>query len=205
MANQLGMIQATPPTAAPAQAATDAAATTTDTSLPDPTRYARWFLGAMFVVAAGVAVILSAAGWTTKPFTPSSGEGTANFALFAGFYVAAQLIERLLEFVSPSLPIARWGPPTPPAPLSDAQKTALAAQIKADRGAWTHGLAVLLGVGASAAFGLFFLAAVGIHTSTTINILATGVIIAAGTKPLHDFISYLQNQSTPTTGTAAGS
>jgi hypothetical protein len=200
MANALGKINATPPAQPPAPAAP--AATPPDTSLPDPTKYARWFLASMFALAAGLAIILNAADWTTKPFTPS-GQGTADFALFAGFYVAAQLIERLLEFVSPLLPLTRWGPPTPPGVLTDEQKAALAAQIKADRGAWAHGLAALLGVGASAAFGLFFLAAVGIHTSRMIDIVATGIIIAAGTKPLHDFISYVQNQNTPTTGTTA--
>jgi len=200
MANQLGKIKATPPSKTADPGASDTSSSGGDTSLPDPTKYARWFLAAGLAVGAGLAIILNLTGWVTRPFTPSSGQGTANFALFAGFYVAAQVIERLLEFVSPQLPLARWGPPVPPGDLTDGQRTVLAAQIKADRGAWTHGLAVVFGVGSSAAFGLFFLTAVGIHTSQTIDIFATGVIIAAGTKPLHDFTSYLQNQNNPTTG-----
>jgi hypothetical protein len=76
-----------------------------------------------------------------------------------------------------------------------------AAQIKADRADVALGLAAVLGVAASCGFGLFFLKAVGMHPSHTIDSFFTGITIAAGTKPLHDFISLIQNQTTPKTGT----
>jgi hypothetical protein len=53
----------------------------------------------------------------------------------------------------------------------------------------TIGVAALFGVGASCGFGLFFLAAIGMRVSHTVDSFFTGVTIAAGTKPLHDFMS----------------
>jgi len=46
-----------------------------------------------------------------------------------------------------------------------------------------------------------FRTGVGIHASHTIDSIATGLVVAAGTKPLHDFISLLQNQNNPETKT----
>lgn len=200
MFNELGKIIAPPATTAPTGGGDPPAGA--DTSLPDPTRVAKWALAGMLLVALAVALIWNQVGHAGAPFTPSENE-TANFALFAGFYAAAQVIERLLELVSPMLPF--WGVPDPPTPAGDAAKaqmaTARAAQIKADRAAAAHGIAAVLGVAASCAFGLFFLRAVGFEVSNTIDTFATGIIIAAGTKPLHDFISGLQNKNTPSTGT----
>lgn len=165
-----------------------------DSSLPDPTGAARAFLFGCIVVAFALAVVLNWQGWDTKPFKPAEG-GTANFALFAGFYVGAQVIERLMELISPVLPL--WGLP---AGFSTDAKVRVA-QVKADRAKATMGLATLAGVGISAGFGLYFLDAVGMHVSGTVDIFSTGLIIAAGTKPLHDLISNLQNKNTPSTGT----
>ena len=86
-----------------------------------------------------------------------------------------------------------------PAAITDAK--AKAAQIKADRAKIMLGVAAVLGVGASCAFGLFFLRAVGMGASHTVDSFFTGITIAAGTKSLHDFISLVQNQTTPKTGT----
>jgi len=173
-----------------------------DTSLPDPTRYAKLALTGLLLAALAVALVWNGVGHVATPFAPAKSE-TANFALFAGFYVAAQLIERLLELISPSLPL--WDVPDPPTPAGKAtaaQKgTAKAAQVKADRAACAHGIAAVLGVAASCAFGLFFLKSVGFHTSNTIDTFATGLLVSAGAKPLHDFITGLQNKNTPKTGT----
>jgi hypothetical protein len=202
MANEHGKITAPPKTTAPVAGGDPP--TTADTSLPDPTKFAKWALAAMFVLALAVAWIWNHFGNIGTPFAPAESS-EANFALFAGFYAAAQVIERLLELVSPTLPF--WSvpnPPTPGGPASAVQMaTAKAAQVKADRAAAAHGIAAVFGVAASCAFGLFLLQAVGFHVSNTIDTFATGIIIAAGTKPLHDFISGLQNKNTPTTGTAA--
>jgi hypothetical protein len=209
MPNVLGKIKATPKTTAPAggggpvgPGGGEGPAAPADTSLPDPTQYAKWTLLGLLLVALVVALVWNGIGHVGTPFTPAEDE-SANFALFAGFYAAAQVIERLLELISPSLPL--WEVPDPPAPGGPPTEvqagTAKAAQVKADRAAVVHGIAAALGVAASCAFGLFFLRSVGFQVSNTIDTFATGLLISAGTKPLHDFISGLQSKNTPTTGT----
>jgi hypothetical protein len=202
MQNELGKIIATPPVIAqPAPAAVPEAGAAVavpvkpvDTTLPDPTRYAKWALFGLLVLAGVIALALNGFELTTKEFKPSDN-ATANFALFAGFYVAAQVIERLMELLSPLLP--PWAPPV----AAGADETVKAVQTKADRATVTLGIAAVLGVLASCLFGLFFLKAVGIEVSHTIDSFFTGITIAAGTKPLHDFTSLLQKQNTPPTGT----
>ena len=190
MANGLGRIRAT---AAPAAEA-DPKAPKADASLPDPSTYARGWLLGMLVAALALAVVLNKLELTADEFKPAQA-GAANFALFAGFYVAAQVIERLMELVTPLLPW--WDVPTD---VTD--PAAKAAQIKADRSKAALGVATLAGVGASCGLGLFFLRAVGMDVSHTVDAFFTGLVIAAGTKPLHDFTSLLQNKNSPTTGTA---
>jgi hypothetical protein len=161
-----------------------------DRSLPDPSIQARRALAGLLALAVAVAIIMNAAGWTSRAFKPPAGD--FNFALFAGFYAGAQIIERLIELVAPLLPA--WPP-------SDAAGDVKASHVKADRAKLALGVAAVLGVAASAGFGLFFLTTLGIHASHTADSLVTGVLIAAGTKPLHDFIDLLQDQNSPTTGT----
>jgi hypothetical protein len=177
----------------------------TDSSLPDPSRTARLILFGLTVAAFVLAVVMNAAGWTGKSFTPASAASTANFSLFAGFYVAAQVIERLMQLIAPLVPF--WNPVPKqhdeagnPVAADPAVK---AAYVKADRGPVVLGIAAVFGVAASCGFGLFFLSKIGIHVSHTIDAFLTGIAIAAGTKPLHDFISLIQNQTTPKTGTGA--
>jgi len=166
-----------------------------DSTLPDPTRTARIFLFGCIVLALVVAVVADRVGWATKAFEPAAVE-EANFALFAGFYIAAQLIERMMELVSPLFPL--WGLPSGFSP----DKQARVAQVRADRGKALLGLATLAGVIASAAFGLYFLEAVGMRVPRMPDIFFTGLVIGAGTKPLHDLISGLQNKNNPPTGTS---
>jgi hypothetical protein len=210
MVNAHGKIKAVPaPTAPPAAAPpADTAAPAAgsepapaDNTLPDPTKFAKWALAGMLLVAALVGVIWNSVGHAGAAFVPSD---TANFALFAGFYVAAQIIERLLQLVAPELPF--WNVPEPlnPGGATPAQlATAKAAQVKADRAFAAQGLATILGVAASCGFGLFFLSTVGMQASHTVDTIATGLVIGAGTKPLHDLITAIQNQNTPVTGTSA--
>jgi hypothetical protein len=190
--NQQGTLIATTPAAAPGAAAAGA-----DSSLPDASSVARLWLAIWLVVAVAIVLVWNGIGSTQSPFDPSENE-TANFALFAGFYVGAQVIERLLELVSPLIPKALPGWTMPAGVVGDA---AQAAQVKADRSKVTLGVAAAAGTAVSCGFGLYFLHAVGIDCSRTIDTFATGITIAAGTKPLHDFISGLQNQNTPKTGT----
>jgi hypothetical protein len=172
-----------------------------DKSLPDPTGAAKWTLVGLLLASVALAALLNHAGWTTHAFKPAQ-DATANFALFAGFYVAAQVIERLLEVVSPLLP---------PWKLPGADEAAKVAHAKADRATIALGLATFCGVGASCAFGLYFLSAVGIGVETTngatvstishgVDAMITGLTIGAGTKPLHDLIGNIQNKNNPKTG-----
>ncbi len=105
-------------------------------------------------------------------FKPAQG-----FVLFTGFYVAAQAVERLLEFVLPP------GGGT--------------AEAKADRALIVAGLALLLGVALSLALGLRFLSAVQVGTSPRwLDVFITGLVIAGGTKPLHDLIGTIEKAKT---------
>lgn len=169
-----------------------------DKSLPDPTGKAGFWAAVLLAVAVVVGIAVNEFDLTADPFNPAE-KTEANFALFAGFYVGAQVIERLMEFVSPLLP--PWTIKHPAGDTAEA-KAARAAQIKADRVKLALGVASVLGVAASGVFGLFFLQAIGMKVSPTVDTILTGITIAAGTKPLHDFITTLQNKDNPTTGTA---
>jgi hypothetical protein len=173
-----------------------------DKSLPDPTSTAKWLLAGLLVAAVALAIVANAAKWTATPFRPAKDQA-AEFALFAGFYVAAQVIERLMELVSSFLPWPGWKTPNDLLVGLDAaeKKTVTASYLKADRATVALGVTTILGVVASFLFGLYFLQSVGITASRTVDVAVTGMTIGAGTKPLHDLISSLQNKNTPTTGT----
>jgi hypothetical protein len=202
MISETAKIIATAPAAPPAPGTTPetttptAPATAPDSTLPDPSPQARtWAIRLLF--AAGVlAVVLNKADATTT-LSDTAKANTADFALFASFYIAAQVIERALELVSPLLP--PW-----PAPAEIVDPAAKVAHLKADRSVLLLGIGAVLGVGASAGFGLYFLESTGIHTTHTVDAMATGITLAAGAKPLHDFIGLLQKQTTPATGSAPG-
>lgn len=138
--------------------APDAAADGGDKSLPDPTSGAKAVLAGVLVIAFILTVVANAAGWSASPFKPSADK-TANFGLFAGFYVAAQVIERLMEFITPFLPWPGWTLPHSLKPAdaagavaansAAALKTVTAVYLKADRVLVALGVASLLGVAAS--------------------------------------------------------
>jgi hypothetical protein len=186
------LASAAPDATAAAGAAPGGAAESGDKSLPDPSAWARGWLLAGIVLAIGAAILMNSVfGWTAKAWAPPKGD--FNFSVFAAFYAAAQIIERGMELVAPLLP----------ADTGSLTGDAKVAQVKADRAKMTLAVASLAGVVASNAFGLFFLSTLGISASHTIDSIATGLVIAAGTKPLHDFISLLQNQNNPETKTKA--
>jgi Arc/MetJ family transcription regulator len=166
-----------------------------DNTLPDPTWAAKWTVIGIVVVAIIATIVVNAAGWAKSGagVLKASEEETANFALFAGFYVVAQVIAGALAVVSPLLP---------PWTIKVDDATVQAAQIKADRGALQLALAALVGAVLSCLFGLYFLQAVGIHASNTVDALFTGATVAGGAKPLHDFVGIISNKKAPTTGTS---
>jgi hypothetical protein len=135
--------------------------------------------------ARGLALLLLAVGvvvaWLMKEkdvgFKP--GEG---FVLFAGFYVAAQSIERLLELL----------------PVGVGSK-----QSKANRAVVFPALGFILAVVMAEWIGLFYLQAVGITgISKNWDIIITALAIGGGTKPLHDGIKLIEkSKETPPTTT----
>lgn len=151
---------AAPPAVPPAVPATPAAAATPAASLG-----AR-VVGLLLLATAVLLAIL-------VDGKDSAFEPKQEFVLFAGFYVVAQAVERVLEFV------------LPPGEGS--------AQAKADRVVVVGGLATVLGIALSLALGLYFLRAVQIQTPATwLDVLITGLVIGGGTKPLHDLITRIE-------------
>jgi hypothetical protein len=171
---------------------TEPTAGNADQSLPDASSGARDVLAMCVIISIVLAIVLNLLGWTGRAWAPPTGGGM-NLSAFAGLYAGAQVLERAMELVVPLLrvPVPETG--------TDAEKVA---QVKADRAKYVLGLTTILGVIISCVFGLFFLQTIGIHAgSNTVDSFVTGLLIGAGTKPLHDFISTLQNQNTPKTGT----
>jgi hypothetical protein len=168
-----------------------------DNTLPDPTRTAKWVAAGVLMLAIVVGIVLNKAdaAKTTSNFLPTETK-TADFALFATFYVVAQVIATLLIFISPFVP--SWASGGDPA-----DATARAAQVKADRSILKHALGALAGILASCLFGLYFLQALGIQASNTVDALATGFLLAGGAKPLQDITGLLTNKTAPETGTGA--
>jgi hypothetical protein len=128
-------------------------------------RGARLVAYALLAVGLVLAIFVKGKG---AAFMPKEG-----FVLFTGFYVAAQAIERVLEIVLPP--------------------GAGTAQGKADRSLVMSGIAFVLGIGASLALGLRFLTAVEVGSPPRwLDVFITGLVIAGGTKPLHDLIGTIE-------------
>ena len=170
-----------------------------DNTLPDPTNTAKWVVLGLSILAVVLAIVLNmlkASPPKELIFDPSK-DAEANFALFAGFYVAAQVLAAVLLVIAPFIPF--W---KPPADITDG--AAKAAQTKADRAVLLLGLGAVGGVVLSCTLGLFFLEAVGLHVSHTVDTIFTGATLAGGAKPLSDFVKLIQNKGAPTTGTGDG-
>lgn len=156
-----------------------------------------------------------------KGTTPTVVTG---LTIFATFFVAATAIERLLEPLSGWLPsttdqkasassdvkaagstVAAAADPTQPAVTAQTASAELqAAAVSIDRSSFSNfwkstvlwALATIIAMLAAAGLRLYFLRTVGIAGGPRWEeILATGLIIGAGTKPLHDLVTYLQAAS----------
>ena len=114
-----------------------------------------------------VALLLALLPWGDETgFMP-----TSDFKLFAGFYIVAQALERLLEV------FARVFVP------------GSSATDKGDRAMVLSGVSVVAAVIASKALGLYFLAAVGVDDPHRgVDAFVTGLLVGGGTKALHDLI-----------------
>ena len=157
-------------------------------------------------------LMMAVVGLMTLLITNTLGSATAppraavdGLGIFAVFFVAALAVERLIEPLSLSDPkkikleetaqekktkvaIATAAETNAAQAITDEQNA------KAEAEAWTTyravilwGVASIVGALAAALLNLHLLKAAGIQTpSLYLEILATGLIIGAGTKPLHE-------------------
>ena len=150
-------------------------------------------------------------GQGAAPATPVQG-----LTIFAVFFVAASAIERLLEPLSKMLPSTTDKKAEAESKVADAGQTLVAQAQGAPAAAsattlaeaaqtvddsnyldfwkslllWT--VATIIAMIASAFLRLYFLRTVGISNGPrAVEILATGLIIGSGTKPLHDLITLI--------------
>lgn len=137
-------------------------------------------------------------------FNPSEGIGA-----FALFYVFAQAVERILEPVSRVLLAtttqtrerdnavveAKNDPDSAQKAKEAADKQAVVDRKRSNRAVVFWGVATALGFLASATMEAYFLRAVGdTDAERWAEILVTGAIIGAGTKPLHDLITRIEKK-----------
>jgi len=127
-------------------------------------------------------------------------------SIFALFYVAAQAVERLLEPFSALLLTVGDKEKARDQALAEYQqaktkdkgdaaagKQADLERTRANRRVVFWGLATVVGLFASAVLKLYFLRTLGVSDSPRwAEILVTGLVIGAGTKPLHDLISRIE-------------
>lgn len=152
-------------------------------------------------------------------FPPTASVPVEGLTIFAVFYVAAQAIERLLEPISSVLlpkdekeieaketktaAVAAVNQAltnrTPMAVGQANQALFAAATAKAvlkavvqHRAVVFWALASVIGMAVSAGMKLYVLQVVGISNASRVwEVLATGLIIGAGTKPLHELVGYI--------------
>jgi hypothetical protein len=171
---------------------------------------------ALVAVAAFVAIFfIKDSGFSTRG-EPRPVDG---LTIFAVFFVAAQAIERLLE------PFASWIDPKMNDEVEQAKaeaenafadylarsrdigavtskmneaarKKVRALKSRANRKIVFWAVATAIATFAAAGLKLYFLQAVGIaRTPRALDIIATGLIIGAGTKPLHDLVTMISAKS----------
>lgn len=165
-------------------------------------------------------VAVTVLAWWLVPGAPEFPINPAppleGLTIFAVFFVGAQALERLLEPLS-----MYWGASAKNAAdksthdadrsAADPQVDAATVQTKVQEAADSLGLvqrkqndkivsfwalATSLGVLASAVFHMYFLSTVGIAVPNVfLEILGTGLILGAGTKPLHDLVDLIEAKS----------
>jgi hypothetical protein len=114
-----------------------------------------------------VALVVSLLPWGDDTgFMP-----TSDFKLFAGFYIVAQALERLLEVFARVF--------VPGSTATD----------KGDRAIVLGGISIVAAAVAGKALGLYFLAAVGVDDPHQgVDAFVTALLVGGGTKALHDLI-----------------
>lgn len=182
------------------------------------------------VIVAGVIIGMA----TEDSNYAAAAAAVTGVSIFAGIYAAAQGIERLLEPISSWLlpdgndsssyenavkeadsKISAWFAAPTDTGKKAAAEQAMEAMAKAkqqldkrrkEREAIFWGVASIAGMLASGFFHLYLLKLIGVETSRAWDVFATGVIVGAGTKPLHELIQRLSSSSTAdSTTSGAGS
>jgi hypothetical protein len=135
-----------------------------------------WGPFALVALASGVSLVLL---YTTDPLPYEPSAGVSVLALL---YVFAQSIERLLVPVAKGVDLR----------VPKANKSGTRQNLQ--KTVWLWSLATLLALLACAWFGVLLLTAMGVQdVPRWFDLLITGLVIGAGTKPLHDLISMLKN------------
>jgi hypothetical protein len=168
---------------------------TEDANLPDPSRASMAWAAVLLVAAVAVALLADLTNLDKDPpFDPKEVPG-GGIAIFAGFIAASVVIERVLELAAPFIP---WWD----RPRRELTSQAAIRQKKVDRGYVMIPLAMLLGVLASAATGLYLADAIGMSIARWADILLTGLTLGAGANGLHQVLKSLQKAKG--SGTTAG-
>lgn len=165
-------------------------------------------------VVVGLAAIAAGSilGWVAfKRFHPHDLVIDAAYGAFAGLFVLAQALERLLEpftnFIPPSsetwkrrrnVAVAKALRTRQHGHAKDAAiAQAKLDQVRADRVVILWGLATALATVASPLLGLYLLrtiSASGAAPNRFLDLVVTGLVVGSGTKPLHDLVAGIQKK-----------
>lgn len=147
------------------------------------------------ILVVGLATLLITIWWASTTAPPRVA--VDGLGIFAVFFVAALAVERLIEpltLLDPKKPELEQTAKVTAAAAAAEGSLQAAANAKAIAELWATyraiglwGVASIIGALAAALLNLHLLNAAGIQTpSLYLEILATGLIIGAGTKPLHE-------------------
>lgn len=137
------------------------------------------------IVAAALLLLALVLAWLFNAGSTTGVQAKPGFDALVAFYVVTQAIERVIEVI-----FWVWEIVDPDLKADERKVLGLA-------------LGTLLGVIVSSAFGLYFLGAVttfddagGGGGNRILDVLVTGLVIAGGSKPLHDLVSVIEKRST---------
>jgi hypothetical protein len=188
-------------------------------AVPKKKRVGAPIIALLAVGGAGVAI----PAWIDRGVYANAAVAVAGISVFAGIYAGAQVIERLLEPLSHwILPaedsgedygtaveeadnnIREWAANATNQGKKSAAEAAMETMAekknalderKEDRAALFWAIASVVGMLASAQFGLFLLKLIGVSSSYAWDVFATGLILGSGSKPVHDLVTKVSKSS----------
>jgi hypothetical protein len=188
----------------------------TSTTSPAPPARTRYVMTAYALAAMGVAV----GAFVYRQVTPRAPVVVPGVSVFAGYYVAAQAIERFIEpfsnraggilggfgrgvdnrrpekgyLVRHRRLMRQQAEGAVPGSCLHTQAIEAAdamALFRANSTVLMWGLASLVGCMISGGLGLLLLHSIGVQAPALLDVAVTGLALGAGTKPLHDLIGNL--------------